>query len=52
MKINYSQLNSSLEINKRQIQMSIAPKTSKEDEKYKYRINPLVPVSIAQSNLT
>ena len=32
--------------------MSIAPKTSKEDEKYKYRINPLVPVSIAQSNLT
>ena len=49
MKINYSQLNSSLEINKRQIQMSIAPKTSKEDEKYKYRIDPLVPVGIAQN---
>ena len=29
--------------------MSIAPKTSKEDEKYKYRIDPLVPVSIAQN---
>ncbi len=34
MKINYTSLNSSLEINKRQIQMSIAPKTSKEDNKY------------------
>lgn len=49
MKINYTTLNSSLEINKRQIQMSIAPKTSKEDEKYKYRIDPLVPVGIAQN---
>lgn len=31
MKINHTSLNSSLEINKRQIQMSIATKTSKED---------------------
>ena len=46
MKINYSQLNSSLEINKRQIQMSIAPKTSKKDEKYKYTTNILVSASI------
>ena len=38
MKINNTSLNSSLEINKRQIQMSIAPKTSKEDAKYKYRL--------------
>ena len=49
MKINYTSLNSSLEINKRQIQMSIAPKTSKEDAKYKYRIDPIVSVSIAQN---
>ena len=44
MKINYSQLNSSLEINKRQIQMSITPKTTKEDQDYKYRIDPFVSV--------
>ena len=49
MKINYTSLNSSLEINKRQIQMSISPKTSKEDAKYKYRIDPIVSVSIAQN---
>ena len=49
MKINYTSLNNSLEINKRQIQMSIAPKTSKEDAKYKYRIDPIVSVSIAQN---
>ena len=48
MKINYTSLNSSLEINKRQIQMSIAPKTSKEDNKYENRIDPLVPVDVAQ----
>lgn len=49
MKINYSKLNSGLDINKRQIQLSIAPKTSKEDKDYKYRIDPIVPVSIAQN---
>lgn len=31
MKINYTPLNNSLDINKRQIQMSIAPKTTKEE---------------------
>lgn len=31
MKINYSRLNNGLEINKKQIQVSIAPKTRKED---------------------
>lgn len=50
MKINYTSLNNNLEINKRQIQMSIAPKTSKEDNKYKYRIDPIVSVSIAQNH--
>lgn len=49
MKINYSTLNESLKIDKRQIQLSIAPKTSKEDRDYKYRIDPIVPVSIAQN---
>ena len=49
MKINYTSLNSSLEINKRQIQMSIAPKTSKEDNKYENRIDPIVSVDIAQN---
>lgn len=49
MKINYSKLNSGLDINKRQIQLSIAPKTSKEDKDYKYRIDPIVPVGIAQN---
>ena len=49
MKINYSTLNESLKIDKRQIQLSIAPKTSKEDKDYKYRIDPIVPVSIAQN---
>lgn len=34
MKINYTTLNSSLEINKQQIQMSIAAKTTKEDKEY------------------
>lgn len=49
MKINYTPLNSSLDINKREIQMSIAPKTTKEDEKYQSRIDPIVSVSIAQN---
>ena len=38
MKINYTPLNDSLDINKRQIQMSIAPKTTKEDKEYQNRI--------------
>ncbi len=49
MKINFSQLNTDLEINKRQILSSIAPKTSKEDKDYRYRLDPLVPVRIAQN---
>lgn len=49
MMINFSQLNTGLEINKQQIQSSIVPKTSKEDKDYKYRIDPIVPVGIAQS---
>ena len=49
MKINYTSLNSSLDINKKQIQLSIAPKTTKEDKNYKYRIDPIVPVSITQN---
>ncbi|SDA57218.1 hypothetical protein SAMN02910315_01396 [Methanobrevibacter millerae] len=49
MKINYTSLNSDLEINKRQIQMSIALKTGKKDVKYKYGIDPIVSVSIAQN---
>ena len=49
MKINYSKLNSSLDINKRQIQLSIAPKTSKEDKDYKYRIDHIVSVGIAKT---
>lgn len=49
MKINYTSLNSSLEINKQQIQSSIVPKTSKEDKDNKYCINPIVPVSIVQN---
>lgn len=31
MKVNFSRLNNGLEINKKQIQSSIAPKTRKED---------------------
>ena len=42
MKINYTPLNNSLDINKRQIQMSIAPKTTKEDKEYHNRIDPIV----------
>ena len=49
MKINYTPLNNSLDINKRQIQMSIAPKTTKEDKEYQNRIDPIVSVSISQN---
>ncbi len=49
MKINYSKLKSSLDIYKRQIQLSIAPKTSREDKDYKYCINCIVPVGIAEN---
>ena len=49
MKVNFSRLNNELEINKKQIQASIAPKTRKEDKDYKYKLYPLVSVSIAQN---
>ena len=49
MKVNFSRLNNGLEINKKQIQASIAPKTRKEDKDYKYKLYPLVSVSIAQN---
>ena len=49
MKINYTPLNNSLDINKRQIQMSIAPKTTKEDKEYQNRIDPIVSVTISQN---
>ena len=49
MKINYTPLNNSLDINKRQIQMSIAPKTTKEDKEYHNRIDPIVSVTISQN---
>ena len=49
MKVNFSRLNNGLEINKKQIKASIAPKTRKEDKDYKYKLYPLVSVSIAQN---
>ena len=49
MKINYSQINPSLEINKRQIQSSITPQTKKENKDYKYKIYPMIDVGIAQN---
>ena len=48
MKINYSQINPSLEINKWQIQSSITPQTKKENKDYKYKIYP-IDVTIAQN---
>ena len=49
MKVNFSRLNNGLEINKQQIQASIAPKTRKEDKDYKYKLYPLISVSISQN---
>lgn len=49
MKIEYPLLNSSLDIAKRQIQSELTPTTQKEDGHYKLRIDPVVPVSIAES---
>lgn len=49
MKVNFSRINNGLEINKKQIQASIAPKTRKEDKDYKYKLYSLVSVSIAQN---
>ena len=40
MKVNFSRLNNGLEINKKQIQARIAPKTRKEDNDYKYKLYP------------
>lgn len=49
MKVEYPVINQSLEFAKRQIQSELAPKTSKEDGHYKLRIDPFVPVSVAES---
>ena len=49
MKVNFSRLNNGLEINKKQIEASIAPKTRKEDKDYKYKLYPLISVSISQN---
>ncbi len=49
MKIEYPVINQSLQIAKHQIQSELAPVTSKEDGHYKLRIDPFVPVSVAES---
>lgn len=49
MKVEYPVLNKSLDIAKRQIQSELAPVTSKEDGHYKLRIDPFVPVTVAES---
>ena len=49
MKIEYPVINQSLQVAKQQIQSELAPKTSKEDGHYKLRIDPIVPVAIAES---
>ena len=49
MKIEYPILNDSLEIAKQQIKSELAPKTQKEDGHYKWRIDPFIPVNIAES---
>ena len=49
MKVEYPIINQSLEIAKQQIKSELAPKTSKEDGNYKLRIDPFIPVSVAES---
>lgn len=49
MKVEYPVLNQSLTIAKQQIQSELAPVTSKEDGHYKLRIDPFVPVTVAES---
>ena len=49
MKIEYPVINQSLEVAKQQIQSELAPQTSKEDGHYKLRIDPIVPVTVAES---
>ena len=49
MKIEYPILNDSWEIAKQQIKSELAPKTQKEDGHYKWRIDPFIPVTIAES---
>ena len=49
MKIEYPVLNQSLQIAKQQIKSELAPVTSKEDGHYKLRIDPFIPVSVAES---
>ena len=49
MKIEYPVLNQSLEIAKSQIKSELTPNTSKEDGNYKLRIDPFIPVRVAES---
>ena len=50
MKIEYPVLNESLEIAKRQIQSELSPVTTKQtDNAYELRIDPFIPVRIAES---
>ena len=49
MKIEYPVINQSLEIAKQQIQSELTPVTTKEKGVYNLRIDPFIPVSIAES---
>ena len=50
MKIQYPVINQSLEIAKRQIQSELSPTTTKQtDNAYELRIDPVIPVRIAES---
>ena len=49
MKIEYPVLNQSLEIAKQQIKSELAPVTTKEEGVYNLRIDPFIPVSVAES---
>lgn len=49
MKIEYPIINQSLEIAKQQIKSELSPVTQKEDNAYNLRIDPFIPVSIAES---
>ena len=49
MKIEYPVINESLEIAKQQIKSELAPVTTKEEGVYNLRIDPFIPVSVAES---
>ena len=49
MKVEYPIINQSLEIAKQQIKSELAPVTQKEDATYKLRIDPFIPVRVAES---